>query len=736
MGEKLKIINFRSFLIIAISIALSIFFAYITFIITWLGWLLIAIQSLILIFIYVRQVNSDNKLFKRITFLIACIVGFAVFLNFLITTSVWSKNITNGSTYQISGSIDDIYTIDSSLVIILRDTKVDGDDTSGKIKCYIDNYQYTLLNIAKVGDEITLDSVLYRVDIVNDEMSINSSNFRYNIRYTAYVDALQSTRVIPDNPTLLDKIKQKIQDICIDNMGQEYGNLAYGMLVGDTRDMYSSQVRNFSISGLAHVLSVSGLHIGFFTLILLFVLKKLKLNKYAQLGIIVFTLSFYSIIAGFSPSVIRAVVMCIVGVVASLLFREKDMLSTLLFSFCLILLVKPIYFFEVGFILSFSAVLSLILFSKQINKVLLKIKIPKKIASYLSASISAQIGITPAIIYFFNTLQIYSILVNTITVPLLMIVFIFLIVALFVTLIIPPLSIFLKISGIGVAIVDEIARFFAMLPYASITIFASGIVFLSYIPMFLASRFINFPPNSTARKKYCFNIINVVIILVLSFYNVVFYFDYNDKSYLIPIHEYNGVTTLVTYKNKIFLVGDVYDYNSIQFIVKKYKIKKIESVLLFNLTENVAKNVVSLSSLCYLNSVVLYSQSEISGLNILIENDIKNFYLFDKNDLIYDVFDIITYDNALICYRFNSEKTEILFFSNNKSYNNLYENELNKTSIIRCKYYLNEYSDRIYITNYEPFFEVEDNSEKLYNFIVSKTESFVFDYNNGQVYKT
>jgi competence protein ComEC len=144
----------------------------------------------------------------------------------------------------------------------------------------------------------------------------------------------------------LDKIKPLMSD-------ESFG-LFNGMLFGSKDDMNEDMYEVFQRNGIAHILSVSGIHVGIVYSFIYMLFRK-RLNKFTVTFIFMF-LFVYMVLSEFSPSVIRAVIMICMHVIAKVLHRPYDLLTTGAFSAFIMLLLNPLTLFHVGFQLSFLAI--------------------------------------------------------------------------------------------------------------------------------------------------------------------------------------------------------------------------------------------------------------------------------------------------------------------------------------------------------------------------------------------
>lgn len=196
---------------------------------------------------------------------------------------------------------------------------------------------------------------------------------------------------------------------------------AKALLLGDRSGIDYETNTAFKLSGISHVIAVSGLHVTIlFTLINVLCFKRRYLV--ALLGIP--TLFLFAAAAGFSPSITRACIMQCLMIVAALLNREYDGPTELAFSCLVMLLVNPLVITSVSFQLSVGCITGIFLFSRRINAFLTEkyigkgsrfFKIKRWIAGSVSVTLSAMTITTPLVAYYFNTVSLIGIITNLLT---------------------------------------------------------------------------------------------------------------------------------------------------------------------------------------------------------------------------------------------------------------------------------------------------------------------------------
>lgn len=178
----------------------------------------------------------------------------------------------------------------------------------------------------------------------------------------------------------------------------------------------------FRASGTSHVLAVSGLHVGIIYLIISSLLSFLGTSgkKYIlKQVIIVCCLWAYAFLTGLSVSVIRAAIMLSVFSFGNLLFRKGFSYNNLAVAAFIILMFRPMSLFEVGFQMSFAAVVAILFFKPRIDSFYTpRNKYMAKVWNLLTLSVAAQIGVFPLVLHYFGTFPTYFFMTNLLIVPL------------------------------------------------------------------------------------------------------------------------------------------------------------------------------------------------------------------------------------------------------------------------------------------------------------------------------
>jgi len=202
--------------------------------------------------------------------------------------------------------------------------------------------------------------------------------------------------------------------------GSEFA-LVSALVLGETNQLTADTKADFSVSGISHILSVSGLHVAVVYAVLAFLLSFLdKFDRWRvpKQVLIVLLLFFYAFLTGLSPSVIRSAFMFSLLALGKCLHRRSQTLNTVLFSAFVLLLWNPSYFYDLGFELSYLAVFFIVVVHPKLVALWIP---PNKAAKYLwemlCLSLVAQLGTSPLTVQAFHTFPNYFLVNNLVAVP-------------------------------------------------------------------------------------------------------------------------------------------------------------------------------------------------------------------------------------------------------------------------------------------------------------------------------
>lgn len=194
------------------------------------------------------------------------------------------------------------------------------------------------------------------------------------------------------------------------------------LITGDKTNIDKEVRKNYSLSGTAHLLAISGLHMGIIALLVFTLLSGVS-NRKLKFTIFTFSIISFVIISGMSASAVRAGVMIILFYIAIMYQRPTNVINIISFAVIIIILVSPNMIFSIGFQMSVVAVFGIVIYYKILRNKLNTVIRTKSmllellINSFLISAI-ASISLTMIIAYYFGTISVLSPIANLLAVPL------------------------------------------------------------------------------------------------------------------------------------------------------------------------------------------------------------------------------------------------------------------------------------------------------------------------------
>lgn len=192
--------------------------------------------------------------------------------------------------------------------------------------------------------------------------------------------------------------------------------VASTLILGYRADLSRELLNAYSKTGTMHVLSVSGMHVSIVFMVMLFMLKFMDRNKQLQLiraALIITLIWFYAIITGFSAAACRAALMLSFVILGKAIKRNQNTYNLLATSAVLLLIYNPLFLFDVGFQLSYIAVIGLVyIYPKLYHLLYVRNWFGDQIWSYLTLSTAAQLATFPLSMYYFHQFPVYFLLSN------------------------------------------------------------------------------------------------------------------------------------------------------------------------------------------------------------------------------------------------------------------------------------------------------------------------------------
>jgi len=285
----------------------------------------------------------------------------------------------------------------------------------------------TLNNRLIPGTQITFESKLFEITSLNNPGEFNYQQYLKNrgIRYQCYLrnGLLTDSHLKANIKTYALNVRSSLLEAFhrFGIKGDEFAVLA-ALTLGEKDFLTSGLKKSYAVSGAMHVLSVSGLHVGIIYMFLAYLLKPLKRNR--KMRIISFSILFsflwiYAFITGLSPSVLRSCAMFSFVLVGDNIGRKTNIYNTLASSAFFLLMINPGFLYDIGFQLSYLALLSIVYFQPKIKGLYQpKNKHIEKLWDLLAVAVAAQIGTFPLSVFYFHQFPVYFFLSNYVVIPL------------------------------------------------------------------------------------------------------------------------------------------------------------------------------------------------------------------------------------------------------------------------------------------------------------------------------
>ena len=498
-GERLQRvvipINFRPILLCALSLMAGIILCRHYLILGVWTVLAPAIVILAICVLFLCLVGKDKRLTVVMTSAFCFLFLSIGMVSFWAKINATVKDVPKDGYYTVRGEVSDVYYKQGLWYATLTDCTYDGVLGS-------DFFTYGLDCEVKLYDIIEIKSI-----VASDKLGEGTKlSYRILNGWPTYARKVYSCKVVGKSTSIASRFKiltdQKFKSV----LGEDSGILS-ALLRGDDSEMKET-VTLFRLVGIAHIFAVSGMHVGLVFTALSFLLGKIKINRIIKTLIIAGALVFYSYLCGFTPSSLRAVIMCICLMLSKFFGEKHDGLNALAEAFIIVLLINAVDLFSAGFILSFSICLSILILSPPIKRVLSFM--PEEFASLFSVLFASQLTALPLSIWFFGSFPLASFIANFFLLPIVSILYYATVICTIIAMILPInelIALFVpQILTVGIKNVTELIAKFPL----NLTYMTKALMIGYYTLLFGVSDIINLPKKA---KFSC-----GVLVLTLLFY--------------------------------------------------------------------------------------------------------------------------------------------------------------------------------------------------------------------------
>jgi competence protein ComEC len=398
-----------------------------------LEYILGVLFAIIALFTFVKILNfsySNAWIFGTILTLSLFLCGFQVTV---LNTEKFNKDhfskFPDAELYQIKANStilekEKSYKVPVDVVAVKQNGK--WTKCSGKAMCYFQ--KDSISKNIHYGDCMVLKTKFTEIKLPQNPSEFNYKRFLafHNIYHQSYIPSKNwGSLGINEGNTIISTsyfLREYLLNIYRENKitGDEFA-VGSALVLGYTDNLDQDLISAYASSGALHVLSVSGLHVGIIYFIfnyLFFFLDKFQSGKFIKMILLLFILWFYATLTGLSPSVLRSAAMFSFIVIAKAWKYNTNIFNTLAVSCFTLLLYNPYLIMDVGFQLSYLAVLGIILFQPWIyEKWQPKTWLLDQIWLITSVSIAAQLATFPLGLLYFHQFPNYLLFSNLIVIP-------------------------------------------------------------------------------------------------------------------------------------------------------------------------------------------------------------------------------------------------------------------------------------------------------------------------------
>ena len=353
--------------------------------------------------------------------------------------------------------------------------------------------------------------------------------------------------------------------------------VAAAILLGYDDSLPQELRQKYVAAGAMHILCVSGLHVGVifmvFSYMLAFLDDRKKIQRIVKQLVLLVLIWFYALLAGLAPSILRATIMLSFVIIGNIINRKGILLNSLAASAFILLCMNPSTLFDIGFLLSYVAVIGIVILQKPISKMLyFKCNILNKIWEITSVTIAAQIATAPFTIYYFHQFPMYFWLSNIFMTPISSIVIIGGMIMLLVFFI-PYINIavawcvskMIFVMNFGVSWIES-------LPFSIIKgLYINEIQFAILLLMLLATLFL---VELKSKRMLFFVMVMLCLFLMVNLNNMVKWHDQKEM----VIYSINNMTAIdfICGKNHVLLADTTFysDESAFSYNIENYLVSR------------------------------------------------------------------------------------------------------------------------------------------------------------------
>lgn len=322
-----------------------------------------------------------------------------------------------GKSLQLEGIVEEIkYTKDSKVRVLVRVKNIKDRNINESLS---EKLMLTIIGNKKID---IYDTITFNAEIREPTPNTNPKLYNYKLNLisngifaTANIRDRDLLEIKKDSAGFLAKLKigaiNRIERVFDKYLSVSNSSLMKSIVLGDYTYLEEDEVNEFRELGIAHVIAVSGLHIGLISSLIIGTLSFIGVKRKTNVLIALSIIWIYGFIIGMPASVLRANITFSLLFISQIFAKPYDSINTLFFALMILILINPFWCFNLGFQLSFITTFFIIYLTPKLRKVF-------NDKGSISGTLAAQIGILPILAYYFNSLSVIAIVANIVLVPL------------------------------------------------------------------------------------------------------------------------------------------------------------------------------------------------------------------------------------------------------------------------------------------------------------------------------
>lgn len=388
----------------------------------------IAVPCIVLAIIVIRKIiikaYEDMGAFVVIFFTL--IMGFMLMSN-EITTRNHIYDLKE-NTVIVQGKIYKIENTEFGTNIYLKGVEVENGEKNISVKRIFVNTE-KIPNV-KIGNIIKVRGKLRQFEEAANKGNFDSRKYYLSLGFYGKIEAGTIEVINSDYSGIRQglyelrmEIIERLEKLCSDNKGifsiiNNKNGIIGAIILGDKTDLDSDIKELYSVSGIAHILAISGLHISFIGMAIYRLLRRRFRFLFSAAVSIPVVLSF-GIMSGFGISTIRAIIMFILKIIGEVLGRKYDAITAISLAGLVLLVQNSFVVCNSGFQMSFGAIIAIVLILPIVEEIL---NTDNKIIKVLSANFTISLVMNPILAWNYYELPTFSFLLNIVVVPLMSVV--------------------------------------------------------------------------------------------------------------------------------------------------------------------------------------------------------------------------------------------------------------------------------------------------------------------------